>query len=233
MFAVATVDGIVMIENGTEKDLHYVSFHEVSASLSPRKSLAVLLVFQAFTGCDTVSHFFQGGEKTTWKVCKTHDDVTAAFYELHRATEEIKVDVSSVMEHFVIGLLMHDRISASVSVHGTRQLLFVRNIVQLQFFLHRRLRYNNTDKQHYNKGSCDRGVAIQPHREQPSSGDWGWTYLDKWQSLWTNLREARTSCEQLLHCCNVAGQGAHTVVTVDEPAGSGVSLGSISTNPCP
>ena len=127
---------------GTEKDLHYVSFHEISASLSPRKSLAVLLVFHAFTGCDTVSHFAQGCQKTTWKVCKTHDNVTAAFYELNRATEEIKVDVSSVMEHFAI--LMKARISASVSVHGTRQLRFVRNGVQLQFFLHRRLRYNNT-----------------------------------------------------------------------------------------
>ena len=49
---------------GTEKDLHFVSFHDISASLSHRKSLAVLLVFQAFTGCDTVSHFAQGGEKT-------------------------------------------------------------------------------------------------------------------------------------------------------------------------
>ena len=54
-----------------------------------------------------------------------HDDVTAAFCKLHRATDEIKVDVFSVMEHFPY-LLMHDIISASVSVDETRQLLFMR-----------------------------------------------------------------------------------------------------------
>ena len=84
MLAVATVQGMAMIEIGiafgTEKDLHYVLFHEISAFLSPHKSLA-LPVFHAFTSCDTVSHFAQGGEKTAWKVGKTHDNVTAAFYE--------------------------------------------------------------------------------------------------------------------------------------------------------
>ena len=81
-------------------------------------------MFHPFTGCDTVSYFAQGGEKTAWIVSKSRNDVTGAFYEIHRATDEIKVDVSSVMEHFAI--LMHDRISASVSVHETRTLLFMR-----------------------------------------------------------------------------------------------------------
>ena len=79
----------IWIAFGIEKDLHYVPAYEISASLSPHKSRA-LPVFHAFTGCDTVSHFAQGGEKTAWKVGKTHDDVTAAFYELHRATNRRK-----------------------------------------------------------------------------------------------------------------------------------------------
>ena len=66
--AVATVQGIAIIEIGiafgTEKD--YVPVHEISASLSPRKSLA-LLVFHPFTGCDTVSHFVQGRERMSFK----------------------------------------------------------------------------------------------------------------------------------------------------------------------
>ena len=129
--------------------MHYVSFHEVSASLSPRKWLAVLLVFQAFTRCDTIYHFVQGGEKTAWKVCKTHDNVTASFYELHRATEEIKVDVSSVMEHFAI--LMKARISASVSVHGTRQLRFVRRACPIAVLPSPETALQQHRKQHYNK----------------------------------------------------------------------------------
>ena len=49
----------IWIAFGTEKDLHYFPVYDISASLSPRKSLAVLLVFQAFIGCDTVSHFLK------------------------------------------------------------------------------------------------------------------------------------------------------------------------------
>ena len=75
----------IWIAFGTKKDLHYVPAYEISTSLTPHKSMA-LLMFHAFTSCDTVSHFAQGGEKTAWKVGKIHDDVTAAFYEFHRTT---------------------------------------------------------------------------------------------------------------------------------------------------
>ena len=108
----------------TEKDLHYFPVYEISASLSPRKSLA-LPVFHAFTSCDTVSHFAQGGEKTAWKMGKTRRRYCSLLQTspCYRA-EEIKVDESSVIEHFAI--LIHDRTSASVSVHETRKLLFRR-----------------------------------------------------------------------------------------------------------
>ena len=96
MWAVVTVQGLgrieIWIEFGTGKDLRYVPAHEISASLSRRKAVA-LPVFHAFKGCDTVSHFAHGGTKTAWKVWETHDNVTAALCELHSAPEEITDDV--------------------------------------------------------------------------------------------------------------------------------------------
>ena len=43
----------------------YVSIHEVVANMDPR-ICATLLMFHAFTGCDTVSAFCGKGKKTTW-----------------------------------------------------------------------------------------------------------------------------------------------------------------------
>ena len=75
-----------------QKDLHYVPAHKISASLGPRKALA-LPVFYAFTGCDTVSPFAHVGKKTAWKVWETQDDVTVSFCELCGASDEISDDV--------------------------------------------------------------------------------------------------------------------------------------------
>ena len=127
VLAVATVQELGMIEIwvafGTGKDLRYVPAHEISASLGPRKSLA-LPVCHAFTGCDTVSHFAHVGKKTAWKVWDTHDAVTAAFCELRGAPEEVADEVYSALGRFT--KLMYDRTSRSESVNETRELLFTR-----------------------------------------------------------------------------------------------------------
>ena len=49
------------------KDFKYIPTHEICASISPERSLA-LPVFHAYTGCDTISHLVQVGKKTAWKV---------------------------------------------------------------------------------------------------------------------------------------------------------------------
>ena len=98
----------IWVAFGTGKDLRYVPAHDISASLGPRKSLA-LPVFHAFTDCDTVSHFAHVGKKTARKVWDTHDEVTAAFCELRGAPEEVADEVYSALGRFTI--LMYDRTS--------------------------------------------------------------------------------------------------------------------------
>ena len=50
-------------------------------ALGPQHCLA-LLMFHAFTGCDTVSIFGGRGKKTTWEIMKVYEDFTPAFCTL-------------------------------------------------------------------------------------------------------------------------------------------------------
>lgn len=109
--AVATVQQLgiceVWVAFGTGNHFRYVAIHEIVESLGPMKSLS-LPVFHPFTGCDTVSSFANIGKKTAWKVWETHAEVTSAFYELHKAPENISKDEVEKLEQFTI--LMYDRI---------------------------------------------------------------------------------------------------------------------------
>ena len=200
MLAVATVRELGMIEIwvafGKGKELRYVPAHEISASLGPRKSLA-LPVFHAFTGCDAVSHFAHVGKKTAWKVWDTHDAVTAAFCELRGAPKEVADEVYSALGRFTI--LMYDRTSRSESVNETRELLFTRKGRPMAALPPSEAALQQHIRRTALQGGHDWGAATQPCRHLPS-GDWGWTHPDKWQPLWTNIPEASVSCQELLHC---------------------------------
>ena len=49
---------------GTGSNFRYIPIHEAVSRMDPRK-IAVLPVFHAFTGCDTVSSFSGRGKKTS------------------------------------------------------------------------------------------------------------------------------------------------------------------------
>ncbi|CAC5394392.1 unnamed protein product [Mytilus coruscus] len=49
------------------KHFRYIPIHDIAQSLGPLKS-RILPIFQAFTGCDTVSSFAGRGKKTAWDI---------------------------------------------------------------------------------------------------------------------------------------------------------------------
>ena len=51
---------------GTGQHFRYVPIHEIAVSLGPQKSQA-LLIFHAYTGCDTVSSFSTRSKKSAWR----------------------------------------------------------------------------------------------------------------------------------------------------------------------
>ena len=65
---------------GTGNSLRFVAICGIVASMTP-KTCSSLLVFHAFTGCDSMSFFGGGGKKTAWETWKVSSEVTDAFLE--------------------------------------------------------------------------------------------------------------------------------------------------------
>ena len=114
---------------GTGDSFRYIAIHELVQTMTPRKS-AVLPVFHALTGCDTVSAFNGRGEKSAWEACKEYIEVTAAFEELSKINDQISETTFSRLERFVI--LLYDRTSDITEVDVARKDLFTRKSRSLE-----------------------------------------------------------------------------------------------------
>ena len=113
---------------GTGSHFRYIPVHELVSGMDPR-NCAVLPVFHAITGCDTVSSFGGRGKKTAWKIWQVFPDVTEAFEHL-LMEDDISDSVMSVLERFVV--LLYDRTSDQVSVNDSRKQLFTQKSRSLE-----------------------------------------------------------------------------------------------------
>jgi len=183
----------IALESG--KNFQYIPAHEISASIGPWK-LLVLPLFHAFTGFEIVSQFAQVGNRTAWKLGKTHDEFTGAFYELHSAREQISSSFSMTVLHPSLWqdskmFLHHPSQKASIHKKKARDDSPSPHKVVLQQHIRRAALQGG----HY------WGHAAMPYRQLPSpSSEWGWTCPEQWRPLWTNFPEARASCPELLKC---------------------------------
>ena len=71
----------IWVAFGTGKSYTLYSIFHICASLGYHKSQA-LPVFNAFTGCDTISSFRGKGKKSAWNAWQACDDVTETFIHL-------------------------------------------------------------------------------------------------------------------------------------------------------
>ena len=108
---------------GTGKHFRYIPVHEIAACLGPEMSEALPL-FHAYTGCDTVSAFAGGGQKTAWDALKGYGDVTATFFGLSTGAEHISDEDAAVQKCFTI--LLYDRTSSLTNIDEARLELFTK-----------------------------------------------------------------------------------------------------------
>ena len=131
--AVAAVNVInpdeLWVAYGNGPNLRYIAVHEISPTMDPRKS-AVLPIFHAFTGCDTVSAFGGRGEKTAWDTWNVYPQVTEAFEELTKMHGNLTEKAQSQIERFVI--LMYDRASDVLEINKARKELFTKKSRSLE-----------------------------------------------------------------------------------------------------
>ena len=75
------------------------------------RNALVIQIFNAFTGCDTVSAFRGKGKKSAWLTRNVCDEVTCAFVTLSQVQTEGCDQDHMNLEHFV--MLPYDRTSSS------------------------------------------------------------------------------------------------------------------------
>ena len=113
---------------GTGRSFRYLAAHEIAAGLGREKARA-LPMFNALTGCDTVSSFARHGKKTAWAVWTVLPELTEALLLLSSAPRDIPNDAMCIIERFVILLY---RTSKCTDTDKARRKLFARkNNVQL------------------------------------------------------------------------------------------------------
>ena len=111
------------ISFGSSKKVCYLPAHTIATSLG-REKAGVLNMFDALTGCDTVSFFSGRGKKTAWDVWKVFPELTPVLKALLMLPVDIDDTCLDVIERFVI--LLYDRTSSLTRVNEARQELFSR-----------------------------------------------------------------------------------------------------------
>jgi hypothetical protein len=152
---------------GCGKSFRYIAAHDIANSLGQGKTRA-LLVFHAFTGCDTVSFFRWEGKKTAWNTWNAFPETTSTL------DRQVTEGTFTTLQEFV---LMYDRSSTLANVNAARQVLFARiskaleNIPPTEAAL----------KQQYLRAVYQSGNVWAQNLDKdlhlPSPSSWGWERL--------------------------------------------------------
>ena len=139
--------------------------------MDPRKS-AVLPIFHAFTGCDTVSAFGGRGKKTAWDTWNVYPEVTEAFEELTKMHGNLTEKAQSQIERFVI--LMYDRTSDVLEINKARKELFTKKSRSLENLPPTQAAVKEHTKRASLQGQS-RIKATELDQPLPNPGDFGWS----------------------------------------------------------
>lgn len=73
---------------GIGPNLRYLAVNEIVSRLGPERATS-LPVFDAFTGCDTVSCFSGKGKNAAWITYMAYEEATTAFLELSNSPDDV------------------------------------------------------------------------------------------------------------------------------------------------
>ena len=116
-------DKQIWVNYGVGEHKKIFAAHKIQIAIGTEKA-AALLVFQGFTGCDTVSSFKTNEKNTAWERWKSFSDATEAFLTLSRGPGDIDKETRCLLERFVI--LLYDKTSPQTSINVLHKELFTR-----------------------------------------------------------------------------------------------------------
>ena len=157
---------------GTGAHLRYIADHDISSKLKPQVSKA-LPFFYAFTGCDTVSSFYEKGKKTAVDTWKSFPEDTSTFLSLGNTPPVVDDLCMATLRRFVV--LLYDRTSAQTTVIGARKQLFVKKGRQFDAIPPTRAALLEHSKRAVLQAGYIWGEALIPCPTMPNPQDWGWT----------------------------------------------------------
>ena len=185
---------------GVIKHFRFVPVHDIASSMGPQKSRA-LLAFHGFTGSDQASSFASKGKKTAWDTWAIYDEVTEAIRCLSTTpSTSAMTDAFPVLKGYTV--LLYDRTSPCKTVNDACKDLFTRKGRDMDHIsptgdaLCQRAK-----RAAFLAGHCwGKCLEVSPQLLSPS--EWGWVRgsTQRWEPLWTTIRQASESCQELLKC---------------------------------
>ncbi|XP_061894509.1 uncharacterized protein LOC133644183 [Entelurus aequoreus] len=191
----------IWVAFGMGKRFRYYHINHICKSLGEPKSQG-LLMFHAYSGCDTTSAFNGKGKKSAWRAWQAYDAATETFmYLAKHPFQELKVD----SEHFQtlerLTVILYNRSSPLNSISQTRKELFCQDSRPME----RLPPTQDALLQHVKRAVFQAGIwATSTDTQQviPSPKDFGWTKDEtgSWVPVWITIPEVSIACRELIKC---------------------------------
>ena len=188
---------------GRGKQYRHIPIHQIANSLGKDKSKA-LLGFHAFTGCDSVSAFYDIGKKGPWQVWKDFPEVTKAFCFISTAPANIPEDMMSLLEEFVVRVYS-SKLEGVTTVNRARYEMFTYGGKDFDHLPPTKNALSfHTLRAAYIAGHVW-GQALDPSPNLPSPSSWGYemknnTWIPKWTTLPTISKQHLIICKCKKKC---------------------------------
>ena len=196
------------IATGTGKDFRYLPVHEIVVSLGLSRA-AGLAFFHAFTGCDTVSNFYDIGKRTAWNTVNAWPEIWEIFTEMSCHPDSLSDSTMESIEKFTV--LMYNKHSKKVLVNeARREMIGDGRTVDKAPPTHSALLLQ-AKRACYVGGHQWRSSLIASQM-LPIVTEWGWK-LDGTAlvPVWTLLPIASKACKEFIRCgCKITKKGCGT-----------------------
>ena len=189
----------IWIAIGAGKQFRYYHINTMFHRFGREKCRAII-PFDAISGCDTTSTFFEKSNKSTWKTWNIYPVVTNTF--LHMVDNPFQ-DINLTSPQFVIlqrfVVLMYDKTSVLESTNEARRQLFskkhsIENLPSTEDALLQHITRVNYQSSIW---TC----SHEPTLNAPSRDGFGWKMEGTgFTHLWMTIPEAARACSELIKC---------------------------------
>ena len=179
----------IWVAFGMGKKYRFYHINNICRSLGEAKSRA-LLMFHAYSGCDTTSAFNGKGKKLTWRALQAYADATEVFvYLAKHPFQQLDVDCQQFQKLERLTVIVYDKSSPLCSINQVRKELFCHGNRAME----RLPPTQDALLQHIKRAVYQTGIwatSTQSHQLIPPPHNFGWTKESgSWVPVWLTIPE--------------------------------------------